>query len=120
MFGCLELLFMKLFLNVNLTLTLIQIKLQSSFGEFVCLFVGILFLLLSFDKLLILIISFEYRDKGLTPEIPSNCPQKLVELMKMCWKKEPQQRPVSSFLFVCFFHFTQTHQLNDLICFFLD
>jgi hypothetical protein len=30
---------MKLFLNVNLTLTLIQIKLQFSFGEFVCLFV---------------------------------------------------------------------------------
>jgi hypothetical protein len=41
----------------------------------------------------------EYRDKGLTPEIPSNCPQKLVELMQMCWKKQPQQRPVS-FLFV--------------------
>jgi hypothetical protein len=40
-------------------------------------------------------LSFEYRDKGLTPEIPSNCPQKLAELMKMCWKKEPQQRPVS-------------------------
>jgi hypothetical protein len=39
----LELLFMKLFLNVNLTLTLIQIKLQFSFGEFVCLFVSILF-----------------------------------------------------------------------------
>jgi hypothetical protein len=47
---------------------------------------------------------FEYRDKGLTPEIPSNCPQKLVELMKMCWKKQPQQRPVS-FLFVCLFLF---------------
>jgi hypothetical protein len=43
----------------------------------------------------------EYRDEGLTPEIPSNCPQKLVELMQMCWKKQPQQRPVS-FLFVCF------------------
>jgi hypothetical protein len=32
----------------------------------------------------------KYRDKGLTPEIPSNCPQKLVESMKMCWKKQPQ------------------------------
>jgi hypothetical protein len=37
----------------------------------------------------------------MTPEIPSNCPQKLVELMQMCWKKQPQQRPVS-FLFVLF------------------
>jgi insulin receptor len=65
---------------------------------------------------------FEYRDEGLTPEIPSNCPQKLVELMKMCWKKQPQQRPVSSllfvFVFVCSFHTTQ--QLNNLICFFFD
>jgi hypothetical protein len=45
---------------------------------------------------------FEYRDEGLTPEIPSNCPQKLVELMQMCWKKELQQRPVSSLLFLLF------------------
>jgi serine/threonine protein kinase len=66
---------------------------------FVCLFVSILFLSLSFEKLLILIFSFEYRDKGLTPTIPSNCPQKLVELMQMCWKKQPQQRPVFSFCF---------------------
>jgi hypothetical protein len=53
-------------------------------------------------------IDFECRDEGLTPEIPSNCPQKLVELMQMCWKQQPQQRPVSSlslFLFL-FFHFT--------------
>jgi hypothetical protein len=31
----------------------------------------------------------EYRDEGLTPEIPSDCPEKLRELMKMCWMKEP-------------------------------
>jgi hypothetical protein len=71
---------------------------------FVCLFVffnSLSFFHISFDKLLILIlISFEYRDKGLTPEIPSNCPEKLVELMQMCWKKQPQQRPVS-FRHVC-------------------
>jgi hypothetical protein len=41
-------------------------------------------------------------------------------LMQMCWKKQPQQRPVSS-LFL-FFHSTQTQtqHLNNLICFFLD
>jgi hypothetical protein len=48
----------------------------------------------------------DYRDKYLTPEIPEDCPEKLRELMQMCWKKEPQQRPVSSLssstLFVCF------------------
>jgi tyrosine-protein kinase Yes len=46
-----------------------------------------------------LIFSFEYRDEGLTPKIPSNCPQELVELMQMCWKKDPQQRP--SFETIC-------------------
>jgi len=33
------------------------------------------------------------RDQGLTPTIPNNCPQKLHELMQMCWKKQPEQRP---------------------------
>jgi hypothetical protein len=63
---------------------------------------------------------FEYRDKGLTPEIPSNCPQKLIELMQMCWKKQPQQRPVSSlFVFILFLYFTNTStQYFDF--FFLD
>jgi hypothetical protein len=92
---------MKLFLNVNLTLTLIQIKLQFSFGEFVCLFQFSFFSFLSWQNF-DFFIWFEYRDKGLTPEIPSNCPQKLVELIQMCWKKQPQQRPVS-FLFVFVF-----------------
>jgi len=40
------------------------------------------------DKIAVLI-----RDEGLTPTIPSNCPQKLRELMQMCWKKQPEQRP---------------------------
>jgi hypothetical protein len=80
---------------------------------FVCLF---RFFFFSFDKLLILIFHFiEYRDKGLTPEIPSNCPQKLVELMQMCWKKQPQQRPVS-FLFVLLFFFC-TQQTTQKIRF---
>jgi hypothetical protein len=36
-----------------------------------------------------------YRDEGLTPEIPEDCPEKLAQLMKMCWNKDPNQRPVS-------------------------
>jgi hypothetical protein len=54
----------------------------------------------------------EYRDEGFTPEIPSNCPEKFVELMQMCWKKQPQQRPVS-FLFVSvssFLFYTNTNK----------
>jgi hypothetical protein len=38
----------------------------------------------------------QYRDQGLTPEIPRECPAKLAQLMKMCWNKDPNQRPVSS------------------------
>jgi insulin receptor len=33
------------------------------------------------------------RDQGLTPTIPNNCPEKLRQLMEMCWKKQPEQRP---------------------------
>jgi len=39
------------------------------------------------------------RDKGLTPEIPSDCPQKLRQVMEMCWKKDPSQRP--TFELIC-------------------
>jgi hypothetical protein len=38
------------------------------------------------------------RDQYLTPKIPDNCPLLLHELMQMCWKKEPDQRPVSFIL----------------------
>jgi hypothetical protein len=38
----------------------------------------------------------QHRDEGLTPEIPRRCPEKLAQLMKMCWNKDPNQRPVSS------------------------
>jgi hypothetical protein len=31
----------------------------------------------------------------LTPAIPDDCPSLLREVMEMCWKKEPDQRPVS-------------------------
>jgi predicted Ser/Thr protein kinase len=40
-------------------------------------------------------IAIQIQSKGLTPEIPSDCPEKLRQLMEMCWKKEPEQRPVS-------------------------
>jgi len=33
------------------------------------------------------------RDQYLTPEIPSDAPQKLHEFMKMCWNQQPEQRP---------------------------
>jgi hypothetical protein len=33
------------------------------------------------------------RDKGLTPIIPSDCPQKLRQVMQMCWNRQPEQRP---------------------------
>jgi hypothetical protein len=39
-------------------------------------------------------------DQGLTPKIPEDCPPKLRELMEMCWKKQPDQRPVSSLSFI--------------------
>jgi predicted Ser/Thr protein kinase len=39
------------------------------------------------------------RDKGLTPTIPSNSPQKLRQVMEMCWKKQPVLRP--NFELVC-------------------
>jgi hypothetical protein len=39
-----------------------------------------------------------HRDRGLTPKIPENCPEKLRDVMRMCWQKDPNERPVS-FLF---------------------
>jgi hypothetical protein len=37
------------------------------------------------------------RDQGLTPKIPDDCPHLLRELMQICWKKDPNERPVSLF-----------------------
>jgi mitogen-activated protein kinase kinase kinase 9 len=44
-------------------------------------------------------VSVLIRDKGMTPKIPSKCPQKLRELMQMCWQVRPEQRP--SFEAIC-------------------
>jgi len=39
------------------------------------------------------------RDNYLRPESPRDCPEKLKQLMEMCWNKQPEQRP--SFEMIC-------------------
>jgi hypothetical protein len=43
----------------------------------------------------VLEVAKEIRDKLLTPEIPKDCPEKLRQVMQMCWKKQSRERPVS-------------------------
>jgi len=38
-------------------------------------------------------VAVRIRDEGLTPEISSDCPEKLRQVMEMCWKKQTDQRP---------------------------
>jgi tyrosine-protein kinase Yes len=38
-------------------------------------------------------VAAEIRDKGLTPKIPNGCPPLLRQLMKICWRKDPNKRP---------------------------
>jgi len=51
------------------------------------------------EKEVQLLIGAKIRDEGLTPEIPNDnddgddCPKCLKEVMEMCWKKDPTQRP---------------------------
>jgi hypothetical protein len=46
--------------------------------------------------MLILLLFFcEHSDKGLVPTIPDDCPQILRDIMTMCWKQDPNERPVS-------------------------
>jgi hypothetical protein len=35
------------------------------------------------------------RDQNLTPTIPGNCPPLLRKVMELCWKRQPDDRPVS-------------------------
>jgi len=49
----------------------------------------------------ILDIAVKIRDEGLTPQIPSNCPSHLKELMELCWNKQPERRP--TFEIICTF-----------------
>jgi hypothetical protein len=47
----------------------------------------------------VLEVAKEIRDKLLTPEIPKDCPEKLRQVMQMCWKKQSRERP--SFEAIC-------------------
>lgn len=40
-------------------------------------------------------VAMKIRDEGLAPKIHEGCDPVLVELMQMCWKKSPNERPVS-------------------------
>jgi serine/threonine protein kinase len=33
------------------------------------------------------------RDHNLTPKIPENCPSCLQQIMQLCWKRQPEDRP---------------------------
>ncbi len=33
------------------------------------------------------------RDNGVTPVIPEDCPIKLADIMRSCWKVNPSERP---------------------------
>jgi len=39
-------------------------------------------------------IGLKIRDEGYTPIIPEDCPPALKEIMEMCWKKNPEERPL--------------------------
>lgn len=47
----------------------------------------------------LLTVGVKVRDEGYTPAIPENCPAVLRDIMQMCWKRDPQQRPVSSSIY---------------------
>lgn len=39
------------------------------------------------------LVILEVCTKNIRPEIPSDCPKYLVEIMEQCWKEDPNQRP---------------------------
>ncbi len=41
-------------------------------------------------------IAIKIRDKGYTPIIPNDCPPVLRQVMQMCWKLDPKERPEMS------------------------
>lgn len=41
-------------------------------------------------------VGVQIRDEGYTPAVPESCPPVLQQIMQMCWKKEPDQRPEMS------------------------
>jgi hypothetical protein len=103
-------LFMKLSLNVNLILTLIQIKLQFSFGLFVCLFQ------FSFFSLLIWQTShFDFLIWIQRQRIDTKNSFKLSS--ETCWIDAnvlEETTSTTSCILSCFF-ISNTHQFNNLI-----
>jgi predicted Ser/Thr protein kinase len=51
------------------------------------------------EKMSLLNIAVAIRDCGLTPTIPNDCPPLLREVMELCWKKEPKERPTFETLY---------------------
>lgn len=47
-----------------------------------------------------LMIGAKIRDSAYTPIIPNECDPTLAELLKMCWRADPTERPVSIFVVV--------------------
>jgi predicted Ser/Thr protein kinase len=41
-------------------------------------------------------VAIKIRDEAFTPAIPESCPPLLREIMEMCWKKDPNERPEMS------------------------
>jgi len=41
----------------------------------------------------------ESLEKGYRHPQPENCPREMYEIMLMCWKKTPEERPTFEFLF---------------------
>ncbi len=41
-------------------------------------------------------VAIKIRDEAYTPTIPESCPKVLREVMLMCWKMDPNERPVST------------------------
>jgi tRNA A-37 threonylcarbamoyl transferase component Bud32 len=41
-------------------------------------------------------VGLKIRDEGYTPEVPKTCPPVLHQIMQMCWKVDPEQRPEMS------------------------
>ena len=42
---------------------------------------------------IIFLVGVEIRDNGITPAVPDNTPQWLLDLLKLCWSINPDDRP---------------------------
>ncbi len=53
-------------------------------------------------------VAIKIRDEGYVPNIPNDCPPALRQVMQMCWKMDPNERPVSEN--IRFRHVTKTQR----------